>query len=93
MTGSSSAASAATAAQASDPYGIRIAFRPGHPLALLTWRQYLAVVARMSRTVEQQLQGPAMDALVAFNRERRQLVRAAAVACVMFLHVQQGQEL
>lgn len=74
VTGSSSAASSATAAQASDPYGIRIAFRPGHPLALLTWRQYLAVVARMSRTVEQQLQGAAMDALVAFNRERRQLV-------------------
>lgn len=73
VTGSDAAA--VSAAQAADPYGIRIALRSGHPLALLTWQQYIATVTRMSRTVEQQLQGPAREALAAFNRERKLLVR------------------
>ncbi|KAF8073127.1 hypothetical protein HT031_000788 [Scenedesmus sp. PABB004] len=64
-----------SAAQASDPYGIRCAFAPGHPLALLSWRGYLAIVTRMARTVEHQLQGPALEALAAFNGERRRLVQ------------------
>lgn len=72
--GSTSAAMTSTAAQATDPFGIRIAFRPGHPLSLLTWGQYLATVSRMSRTVEQQLQHHDWTALAAFNSERRQLV-------------------
>jgi hypothetical protein len=67
-------AAAVSAAQAADPYGIRIALRPGHPLALLTWQQYIATVTRMSKTIEQQLQGPAVEALAAFNRERKLLV-------------------
>lgn len=75
VSGSSPAARSGTAAQATDPFGIRIAFRPGHPLALLTWGQYLAVVSRMSRTVEQQLRQGDLQALSAFNNERRQLVR------------------
>ncbi|KAF6257500.1 hypothetical protein COO60DRAFT_1222554 [Scenedesmus sp. NREL 46B-D3] len=72
VTGSDAAA--VSAAQAADPYGIRVALRPGHPLALLTWQQYIATVMRMSKTVEQQLQGPAVEALAAFNRERKLLV-------------------
>lgn len=34
----------------------------------------MAVVKRMNRTVEQQLQGPRLEAIAAFNRERRLLV-------------------
>jgi hypothetical protein len=79
VTGSDAAA--VSAAQAGDPYGIRIALRPGHPLALLTWQQYIATVTRMSRTVEQQLQGPAVEALAAFNRERKLLVSVCTVGC------------
>jgi hypothetical protein len=79
--GSTSAALTSTAAQATDPFGIRIAFRPGHPLSLLTWGQYLATVSRMSRTVEQQLQHHDWTALAAFNSERRQLVRRICVFC------------
>eukprot|EP00879_Flechtneria_rotunda_P007919 GHRR01008297.1.p1 GENE.GHRR01008297.1~~GHRR01008297.1.p1 ORF type:complete len:338 (+),score=146.04 GHRR01008297.1:547-1560(+) len=73
VTGKSAAA--VSAAEVSDPFGIRVAFRPGHPLALLTWKQYIAIVSRVSRTVEQQLQGPCLDALSAFNRERKLLVQ------------------
>jgi hypothetical protein len=76
-------AAAVSAARAADPYGIRVALRPGHPLALLTWQQYIATVARMSRTVEQQLQGPALEALAAFNRERKLLVRSMRHVCDM----------
>lgn len=81
-----SAASAVSSVQVSDPYGIRIAFRPGHPLALLTWRQYIAIVTRISRTVEQQLQSPALEALAAFNRERHQLVGVGHMkaCCLLF---------
>jgi hypothetical protein len=77
--GSSPAALAAANLQRADPWGIRIALRPGHPLALLNWQQYVGIVWRVSRTVEQQLQGPALEALLAFNRERRRLVRAVAL--------------
>lgn len=76
VSGSSQAALSSTAAQTTDPFGIRIAFRPGHPLSLLTWGQYLAIVSRMSRTVEQQLQRHDLEALAAFNSDRRQLVSA-----------------
>jgi hypothetical protein len=74
VSGSSQAALSSTAAQMTDPFGIRIAFRPGHPLSLLTWGQYLAIVSRMSRTVEQQLPRHNLEALAAFNSDRRQLV-------------------
>lgn len=76
VSGNSKAALSSTAAQTTDPFGIRIAFRPGHPLSLLTWGQYLAVVSRMSRTVEQRLQRHDLEALAAFNNDRRQLVRS-----------------
>lgn len=75
VSGSSQAALSSTAAQTTDPFGIRIAFRPGHPLSLLTWGQYLAIVSRMSRTVEQGLPQHNLEALAAFNNDRRQLVR------------------
>jgi uncharacterized protein YkwD len=86
VSGSKSAALSSTAAQSTDPFGIRIAFRPGHPLSLLTWGQYLAVVTRMSKTVEQQLQQQDWQALAAFNSQRRQLVRTAdAVGAVVLV--------
>lgn len=83
LTGSTAAT--VSAAQVSDPYGIRIAFSAGHPLALLTWKQYMSIIVRMSKTVEQQLQGPALEAVAAFNRERKLLVGpgAAAMPCTI----------
>jgi hypothetical protein len=82
VSGSTPAARSSTAAQATDPFGIRIAFRPGHPLSLLTWGQYLAIVSRMSRTVERQLQHGDLQALAAFNNDRRQLVRGCGYRVV-----------
>lgn len=81
VSGSKSAALSSTAAQSTDPFGIRIAFSPGHPLSLLTWGQYLAIVTRMSKTVEQQLQQLDWQAVAAFNSQRRQLVRIAGTVC------------
>jgi hypothetical protein len=59
-----------------DPYGIRIALRKGHPLSLLTWQEYLAVIQRAAAACEQLLPGQALQQLMAFSREQRNLVRA-----------------
>jgi hypothetical protein len=75
---SGSSSSCVPAAQASDTYGIRIAFRPDNPLSLLTWQQYSALISRISDLVTQHLQGPPLEALQDFNRERKLLVGGAA---------------
>lgn len=96
VTGQVPTGTASSAAPAVDPYGIRIAFRPGHPLSLLTWGQYLAIVSRISKTVEQQLQDRNLDALVDFNSQRRQLVSILhtcseqdTLGCVLQLQLRQ----
>jgi len=72
-----SSPSCVAAAQASDPYGIRIAFRPGNPLALLTWQQYSALISRVGDVVTQHLQGPPLEAL----QELRSGAQAAGGWC------------
>ena len=71
VTGQSSVPSA----QISDPFGIRVAFRSDHPLGLLTWREYLQLMQRITQASRQLLSGASLEQLLAFNRARHQLVR------------------
>lgn len=64
-----------------DPYGIRIALRKGHPLSLLTWQEYLSVIQRAAAACEQLLPGQALQQLMAFSREQRNLVRPLWPMC------------
>eukprot|EP00877_Chromochloris_zofingiensis_P001257 jgi/Chrzof1/11131/Cz05g25020.t1 len=64
----------APAAQVTDRFGIRIGFSKSHPLALMTWRDYIRQFQHVSRTAEAILSGPKLEEVGRFNRGRRALV-------------------